>query len=95
MLYDPIGGVTAEDALDAWRAWLTGKVQLAEFLRPLYPTASEAQQILMMGPLDEAHEAERLLGALAVARRHLEMNPEPHGFLAPRNRPDRPSGKPS
>lgn len=79
---------TAEDMLSAFRAALIKKVELAEnVLRPLYNRASEAQQILMMGPLDEALEAERLLEALAATSLHLSQTVEPVREHPPRKRP--------
>lgn len=79
-------GGTAEDVIAELREGLVAKIGLAELiLRPLHARASEAEQILMVRYLDETREAERLLGALAVAKRHLEMPipPKPEG-ISPR-----------
>lgn len=70
---------TAEGMLAQLREHLIAEISFADtVLRPLYERAPEAQQVLMVGKLDRACEAERLLGALAVAKAHLERSPVPH-----------------
>lgn len=91
-------GQTAEDLLGALRLQMSQKVALAEALyRPLYPNLPEKQQVLLMGPLDEAREFERCIFALDIALAELARRPEPQGDAAlPGNTlPRRPkAGKP-
>lgn len=77
MAHDPARVETAEEFLEDLREMLIHKIEAGELLKRLYPRASEQQQILMMGPMDEAHEAERLLAAFAVARTHLARKAQP------------------
>jgi hypothetical protein len=86
---NPAKVTTAEEFLEDIREMLIGKVEIGELLEGLYLRASVKQQIQMMGALDEAHEAERLLEAFAVARSHLAQHPEPQSDPIPPRRSSR------